>query len=190
MEDEGNPTKALVPVTSEPTVDKSTLWKLVSSGSLKGLSAEQKLDYTVGLCKSLGIDIASGPFQIIEFDGKETLYATRACTEQLRSVHRISLKVVSEGWEDDGTGEGKQYRVRVEASMPGGRYDTACGVVSTKNKDGKVKGSVELANVPMKAETKAKRRATLSICGLGFLDEAGHLGTWAHRFHKQNLVRS
>jgi hypothetical protein len=28
-----------------------------------------------------------------------------------------------------------------------------------------------LANAIMKAETKAKRRATLSICGLGFLDE-------------------
>ena len=28
-----------------------------------------------------------------------------------------------------------------------------------------------LANALMKAETKAKRRATLSLCGLGFLDE-------------------
>ena len=29
----------------------------------------------------------------------------------------------------------------------------------------------EFANALMKAETKAKRRATLSICGLGVLDE-------------------
>jgi len=28
------------------------------------------------------------------------------------------------------------------------------------------------ANAIMKAETKAKRRVTLSICGLGFLDES------------------
>src|SRR5690606_14334225 len=33
-------------------------------------------------------------------------------------------------------------------------------------------GPDELANALMKAETKAKRRATLSICGLGMMDES------------------
>ena len=36
---------------------------------------------------------------------------------------------------------------------------------------GKLKGDV-LCNAIMKAETKAKRRVTLSVCGLGFLDES------------------
>jgi hypothetical protein len=44
--------------------------------------------------------------------------------------------------------------------------DAAKGAVSVQGLKGEA-----LANALMKAETKAKRRATLSICGLGFLDE-------------------
>src|SRR5690606_33168556 len=44
--------------------------------------------------------------------------------------------------------------------------DMAMGAVALTNKRGE-----DLANALMKAETKAKRRATLSICGLGILDE-------------------
>jgi len=48
-----------------------------------------------------------------------------------------------------------------------GRQDASTGAVCIKN----LKGD-DLANAIMKAETKAKRRATLSICGLGILDES------------------
>jgi hypothetical protein len=47
-----------------------------------------------------------------------------------------------------------------------GRTDAAKGAVNISGLKGEA-----LANALMKAETKAKRRATLSICGLGFLDE-------------------
>ena len=58
-----------------------------------------------------------------------------------------------------------------------GKTDSAIGVLPTVkwNKWAKppcmeeLKG-LDLANARMKVETKAKRRATLSICGLGFLD--------------------
>jgi len=53
--------------------------------------------------------------------------------------------------------------VRYEASCP----SEATGAVDIKGLTGK-----NLANAFMKAETKAKRRVTLSICGLGFLDES------------------
>jgi hypothetical protein len=46
------------------------------------------------------------------------------------------------------------------------------GAVSLLDKYGKLLPPEELANAFMKAETKAKRRVTLSICGLGFLDES------------------
>ena len=52
-----------------------------------------------------------------------------------------------------------------------GRTDVSTGAVSI----GGLKGE-NLANALMKAETKAKRRATLSICGLGFLDGETELG--------------
>jgi hypothetical protein len=47
-----------------------------------------------------------------------------------------------------------------------GRTDVSTGAVSIANVNGEAR-----ANAMMKAETKAKRRVTLSICGLGMLDE-------------------
>ena len=48
-----------------------------------------------------------------------------------------------------------------------GRCDESTGIVNITG----LKGT-DLANELMKAETKAKRRVTLSICGLGMLDES------------------
>jgi hypothetical protein len=48
-----------------------------------------------------------------------------------------------------------------------GRRDEDVGAVNVANLKGE-----SLANALMKATTKAKRRATLSICGLSFLDES------------------
>jgi len=50
--------------------------------------------------------------------------------------------------------------------MPDGRSDESIGAVAL----GSLKGEA-YANAIMKAETKAKRRVTLSVCGLGMLDE-------------------
>jgi hypothetical protein len=49
---------------------------------------------------------------------------------------------------------------------PDGRMDESTGVVTLGNARGD-----NLCNAMMKAETKAKRRVTLSICGLSMLDE-------------------
>jgi hypothetical protein len=57
--------------------------------------------------------------------------------------------------------------VTVEVVDKRGHTDSATGVVCLTGETGK-----HLANAIMKAETKAKRRATLSLCGLGFLDES------------------
>ena len=67
--------------------------------------------------------------------------------------------------------------VTVEADVRDktGRTDSASGSVPLyKFKDGKridLDGK-DMCNAEMKCETKAKRRATLSICGLAFLDES------------------
>jgi hypothetical protein len=56
--------------------------------------------------------------------------------------------------------------VSVSATDRDGRTDSDLGVVAI----GALKG-VDRANSIMKAITKAKRRVTLSLCGLGWLDE-------------------
>lgn len=129
-------------------------------GDLSKLSPEQRMGYYGEVCRSMGLNPLTKPFQYITLNGKLVLYATRDCTDQLRQLRRVSLTIAGRERIDD------VYVVTARAVMPDGRSDESTGVVSI----GGLKGD-NLANALMKAETKAKRRATLSICGLGWVDE-------------------
>jgi len=94
-------------------------------------------------------------------NGKLTLYATRTCTDQLRKINNVSVEIVSRRVTDD------VLTVHVKATTPDGRSDEDFGAVAYPSL---LKGEAR-ANAELKAITKAKRRATLSICGLGWLDE-------------------
>lgn len=132
----------------------------LAEGNLRKLNTEQRVAYYNATCESLGINPLTRPFEYIDLNGKLVLYATRACTEQLRKVHKVSLNIVARDRLND------VYVVTARASTPDGRTDESTGAVSVVN----LKGDA-LCNALMKAETKAKRRVTLSICGLGWLDE-------------------
>ena len=161
-------------IVARPTVAES-IEKVLIGGDLSPLSPEERVQYYNAVCKSLGLNPLTGPFLYILFretDGapaKLQLYATKDCAAQLRKLHRVSVlalrREVSAGMST------------VEADVQDGlgKKDSAIGVVPLwKWKDGKhvdLTGR-EYANAIMKTETKAKRRATLSICGLAFLDES------------------
>lgn len=136
------------------------LWQVVSSGDLKGLTPKQKSDYYLYRCRQEGLNPASQPFQYVTFQGKETLYAGKVAADQLRKLHGVSITSVS--CKDDG--EIIECEVRVRGRD--GREDVEFGTVFV----GQARG-VERANAKMKCLTKAKRRATFSICGTGVLDE-------------------
>jgi hypothetical protein len=129
-------------------------------GDLSKLTSEQRVVYYNRVCESVGLNPLTKPFEYITLNGKLTLYARRDCTDQLRKIHRVSVTIKSREKSDD------VYIVTAVATMPDGRTDEAIGAVAM----GAGKGEA-LANALMKAETKAKRRVTLSICGLGWLDE-------------------
>jgi hypothetical protein len=135
--------------------------KLVLDGDLSKMTQQQKVVYYNHFCQTLGLNPLTQPFQLIKFQGKERMYATKDCTEQLRKIHSVSITDVQAS-ELHGV-----YVVTAKAIDKTGKQDAATGVVSI---DG-LKGD-NLANALMKAETKAKRRVTLSICGLGILDES------------------
>jgi CxxC motif-containing protein (DUF1111 family) len=135
--------------------------KVVMKGDLSGMTQSQKIQYYHEFCKSLGLNPLTQPFQIINFKGKEVLYATKDCTEQLRKLHNVSIV------ESKTEEVGDLLITRVKAQNAQGRMDVGTGVVMKKGLYGEA-----LANAIMKAETKAKRRVTLSICGLGILDES------------------
>lgn len=134
--------------------------QVVIKGDLSKLSPEQRAQYYTEVCRSVGLNPLTKPFEYITLNGKLTLYALRNCTDQLRAIHKISVVDMSET-ERDGV-----CIVTCKVQNAEGRTDMAKGAVHLANLKGEA-----LANAIMKCETKAKRRATLSICGLSLLDE-------------------
>lgn len=137
------------------------LEQVVVEGNLARLSEGDRVAYYARVCESLGINPLTRPFEYITLNGKLTLYARKDATDQLRRLHGVDVSVKAERDEAAGL-------VIVTATVRDrtGREDSAIGAVSIAGLKGEA-----LANAIMKAETKAKRRATLSVCGLGWMDE-------------------
>jgi hypothetical protein len=134
--------------------------RVVIEGDLSALQPAERVQYYQAVCKSVGLNPLTKPFDYIKLNGKLVLYARKDATDQLRRLHQVSITRL-EREHLEGV-----YVVTAYARDATGREDSATGAV---NVDG-LRGDV-LANAFMKAETKAKRRVTLSICGLGWLDE-------------------
>ena len=135
--------------------------QVVIQGDLAKLSPEQRVMYYRKVCDSVGLNHFSTPFQYLNLQGKLSLYANKSCTEQLRTMHSVSIEELDGKLIDD------IYVVTAKARNKNGRVDQSTGAVVISGLKGDAK-----ANAIMKAETKAKRRVTLSICGLGMLDES------------------
>ena len=148
-------------LASHPTaLDAAILEKVVLGGDLSGLNAAQRLLYYRQVCSSLGLNPLTRPFSYLHLNGKLVLYATKDCTDQLRTVKNISIG------KPELTDMGEFVSVTVLATNDKGRTDSDIGVVM------KTDMQKNIANVMKKAVTQAKRRVTLSICGLGMLDES------------------
>jgi len=135
--------------------------RVLIAGDLAPLTTEQRVEYYKRVCESLGLNPLTKPFEYIALNGKLRLYPTRDCTDQLRRVHGVSVSLT-----DRKVIEGVCI-VQARARDKTGREDEATGAVNIAGLRGET-----LANAIMKAETKAKRRVTLSICGLGMMDES------------------
>lgn len=162
--------------------------KVVVGGDLSQLSPGERLSYYRQLCESLGLNWLTKPFEYLELgtgsDRKLVLYPRRDATDQLRKINSVSItRLERERMEDC-------YVVTAYARASDGREDSAMGAVPLTKENGewataqsgkrylKTDGTFSpltgeaLANAIMKAETKAKRRVTLSLCGLGWTDES------------------
>lgn len=136
------------------------LEKVVIENDLSQLTPKERVNYYNSTCESLNLNPFTRPFQYLKLDGKLTLYATKDASEQLTRNFQVSLE--KKGSEDF---EGVRI-ITYRATDPSGRFVDATGVVPIAGLKG-----MALANALMKAETKASRRATLRLVGLGWLDE-------------------
>ena len=150
-----------MPAELSAPIDAATVERVLLQGDLGQLTPAQKIAYYRSVCDSLGLNPLTQPFDYITLEGKERFYAKREATEQLRKIHNVSLTITARETQ------GGVYIVSARATLPNGRTDESTGVVAIAGRQGDV-----LANLYMKAETKAKRRVTLSVCGLGILDES------------------
>jgi len=144
-----------------PTPSVSVLERVLVSGDLAGLNESQRIEYYKAVCESLGLNPLTRPFEYLRLNGRLVLYATRAAADQLRAIHGISILDVRIEQKDD------LVIVTVRGRTRDGREDVEVGAVSVAGLRGDA-----LANAQMKALTKAKRRLTLSLAGLGWLDES------------------
>lgn len=135
--------------------------KAIVEGDLAQLTPQQRVAYYKAVCESVGLNPLTKPFRYIRLNGALVLYATRDATDQIRSLRNVSLDLL-EARIEDGV-----YIQKARATMPNGRTDASTGAVAIEGLKGENR-----ANAIMKAETKAKRRVTLSICGLGMIDES------------------
>lgn len=145
---------------AEKIVLPEDIERVMVGGDLKALDPGQRVEYVRAVCRSLGLNHLTRPFEYVLLQGKLTLYARKDATDQLRRIYGVSVTKVDEEWRGD------LLIVRTYVEDRTGRKDQGRAAVVVGNLKGEA-----LCNALMKAETKSKRRATLSLCGLGFLDE-------------------
>jgi hypothetical protein len=139
----------------------AVLEQVLIQGDLSKLKPEERVMYYRKVCESQGLNPLTKPFEYIMLNGKLRLYALRDCTDQLRRIHGVSISIRSRELVEGC------YVVTAAATDKDGRHDEAIGAVPIDGLKGEAR-----SNALMKCETKAKRRVTLSICGMGWLDES------------------
>jgi len=164
--------------------DAAVIEAVIVKGDLSQLTPKERVQYYRAVCESLALNPLTKPFEYIELNGKLVLYALRGCTDQLRDNRHVNITMPARELVEG------VYIVTARATMPNGRTDESVGAVALERENGEWKTAEsgkryfarngtytplrgeDRANAIMKAETKAKRRVTLSIVGLGWLDES------------------
>jgi hypothetical protein len=154
----------MIPAKKADDITPASIEAGLIKGDLSKFTDEQRLEYHNLVCKLAGLNPLTRPFDYLYLNGKLVLYPNKSCAEQLRKIHGISLEIISQDLNADGL-----YTVRARAKDDAGRTDEDVGVVTL----GQARSGEAVANMILKCVTKAKRRVTLSICGLGFLDSEG-----------------
>lgn len=155
----------------------AALLHVLGTGDLSQLSDRERAGHYARLCRSLGLNELSRPFDWIWFKDPQSnaeklvLYPNQSCTAQLRRQHHMRVQITRREIV------GELFVCEATAYTPDGREDVATKYVPLTNKYGRLTGNM-LANAMMKAETGAKRRVTLSMIGLSTPPDADEATSW------------
>lgn len=143
--------------------DKVTIsqdWeKAMIDNDLSGLDPEDRLRFVKHICETVGLNPSTRPFVYTKFNNELKLYPGKGAAEQLRSIHKISCEIVKQE-RDESNGI---LLTHVKGTTKD-RFDEDFGWAAIANLKGDLYG-----NAIGKSVTKAKRRVTLSMVGLGWM---------------------
>ena len=126
----------------------------------RALDKNQRRAVLVELARKLGLNPLSNAVMFLLTNGRETLYVTKQGTDQIAAAARLQRETIK--GPEVVTIEGRKLVFcQVRATHPDGRSEVSTATLAL----------MDPVNDLMKCETKAKRRATLSVCGLGLLAE-------------------
>jgi hypothetical protein len=166
--------QALKPIP-QPDADE-ILGRVIATGDLSKLPWIEKIAHYKAVCDAMGLYPGTRPLEYVRLrgrngqEGKEVLYVRKEATDQLRAIHKVSITKVEEVLEGD------LFKVTVYGRTAVGREDVEVGITSVRNLVGQ-----DLADARMKAVTKAKRRLTLSLVGLGIFPEEEEVQMTHHK---------
>ncbi|HYX18176.1 MAG TPA: hypothetical protein VE944_28180, partial [Nostoc sp.] len=123
-------------------------------GDLRAMNSQQRVQYYLQLCESVGLNPYTKPFIYVEMKGKLVLYPRKEAANQLAKNHGISFD------KPQVTVTEELITVCISVRDRHGRTDSDMGIVPTP------RGAEDKANAIMKAITKAKRRAVFSLVGM------------------------
>src|SRR6266516_412185 len=109
--------------TSPPPLPPEVIETVVIGGDLSPLSAGYRAEYYEAVCRRLGLNPLTKPFEYLTLNGKLQLYALRDCADQLRRLHGISIYIANRERLSD------VYVVTARAKDRQGREDESTGAV-------------------------------------------------------------
>src|SRR5690606_16521750 len=80
------------------SIDK--IEELLITGNLAQFTNKERVDYVNRICENMGLDPLTRPFEFLTFQGKMVLYAKKDCTDQLRKIHSVSIKITDKSIVD------------------------------------------------------------------------------------------
>src|SRR5690349_3911854 len=93
-------TTAVTPTDRDPPKISDKLEQALVEGDLSKLTVQERVQFYNATCDSLGINPLTKPFGYIVLNGKLTLYALKACTDQLREKRGVSIGQLREEEKD------------------------------------------------------------------------------------------
>src|SRR5262249_17047958 len=68
--------------------------RVLLAGDMSKMLPEDRVRYYTEVCSSVGLNPLTQPFEYVTLNGRLTLYARKGATDQLRSLHGISIHIV------------------------------------------------------------------------------------------------